>query len=31
VDTAASYSLAVAYGTATFISDGANWMAFPPA
>lgn len=31
IDDAASYSLATSRGTATFVSDGTNWMAFPPA
>jgi hypothetical protein len=31
VDGAAGYSMTTAYGSATFISDGANWMAFPAA
>lgn len=31
IDGAANYSLALAYGSASFVSDGANWMAFPAA
>lgn len=31
IDGALTYALSVAYGTVTVVSDGTNWMAFPPA
>ncbi len=31
IDGASTYAIAAALGGASFISDGANWMAFPPA